>query len=391
MTKGWALAALLAAGIAGGVGLAARLDRNGDASSPTLNDALTLQSAFNRAASIATKAVVHITVNGAPGGDNVGSGVIVSSEGHILTNFHVVRETQGKTCLVRFVDGAEFEAEIQGLDWESDLALLKIDRGARTLHPVVFADSDKVRVGDIVFAVGSPFGYTHTVTSGIVSAKHRVVEEDVPYQDYLQTDAAINPGNSGGALVNLRGELVGLNSAMVSGSRTNDGVGLAIASNLVHWVQKRLIRDGVVRRGFLGIVRLDVDIKDLKKGYRVKHPHEESYRIMEPLRNPVLAGAATTEEVVTRLGFKEAAGAFVAAVVSKSPAEEAGLQELDVITELDGRPIRSARELSLRILELDPGTKVAIKFHRGKETQSTSATLGARPPPKSVPVPPARR
>ena len=387
MTKGWVLAALLAAGIAGGMKLADRLDRNGEAAAPNLDNALTLQAAFNRAASIGTKAVVHITVKGAMGGNNVGSGVIVSGEGHIVTNFHVIKDTESMTCLVRFVDGAEFEAEVKGVDDESDLALLKIDRGTRELFPVVFADSDKVRVGDIVFAVGSPFGYTHTVTSGIVSAKHRVVEENVPYEDYVQTDAAINPGNSGGALVNLRGELVGLNSAMVSGSKTNDGVGLAIASNLVNWVQKRLIRDGMVHRGYLGIVRRDVNIKELKletKG-------------LVPADTPPLEGAKTTEEIVSRLGLKEAAGALVVIVIPGSPAEAAGMKMLDVITEVDGRPIRSARELTLRVIELDPGTKVTLTFVRDQQIQTTSAILGERPrsrpgPPRiPAPVPPFRR
>src|SRR5262245_6187187 len=167
----------------------------------------------------------------------------------------------------------------------------------------------------------------------------------MPYEDYLQTDAAINPGNSGGALVNLKGELVGLNSAMVSGSRTNDGVGLAIASNLVNWVQKRLIRDGVVRRGYLGVFRSDVKLKDLAA---------QNFRVLKPLDTPQLAGAATTDEVVERLGLKEAAGVVVVGIVSGSPADQAGLKQLDVITEMDGRPIRSAHELSLRVVELEP-------------------------------------
>jgi len=211
-----------------------------------------------------------------------------------------------------------------------------------------------------------------------VSAKHRRIEDNLPYEDYLQTDAAINPGNSGGALVNLRGELVGLNSAMVSGSRTNDGVGLAIASNLVNWVQQRLIRDGVVRRGLLGIIRRDISIKDLG----------QSFKGMVPLETPLLAGATTKEEVVSRLGLKEATGALVAWVYPNTPAQDAGLKVLDVITEFDGRPIRSAHELSQRVMELDPGTKV---------TFTTTAILAerprSRPGPVSAPapVPPAHR
>ena len=381
MSRGLALAALLAAGIAGGVGLAARLDRNGDPQVPNLDSALVLQSAFNRAASIAQKAVVHITINDGNSIDNVGSGVIVSPEGHIVTNYHVVRPTDGGSCLVRFVDGSEFEASIRGVDEESDLAVLKIEPGSKSLHPIVFADSEKTRVGDVVFAVGSPFGYTHTVTSGIVSAKHRRIEDGMPYEDYLQTDAAINPGNSGGALVNLKGELVGLNSAIVSGSRTNDGVGLAIASNLVNWVQGRLIRDGAVKRGLLGVLRVDVDLKSLRR-------EDQKFRVDPNLRSlgvrlldhPTLAGAATTEDVVKRLGLTEASGALVAYVVSGTAADKAGLQPLDVITEFDGRSIKSASELSLRVMELEPNTKVSLKIVREGKVQQATAVLGSREP-----------
>ncbi|HZN62771.1 MAG TPA: trypsin-like peptidase domain-containing protein [Planctomycetota bacterium] len=365
------LAALLAVGVAGGIGLAARLERSGDTSPANLDSALTLQSAFNRAATLATKAVVHITLNDGFSTDNVGSGVIVSAQGHIVTNYHVIRPTGGGSCLVRFVDGSEFEATVRGVDEESDIAVLKIEPGSRILHPVVFADSDKARVGDIVFAVGSPFGYTHTVTSGIVSAKHRRIEDGAPYEDYLQTDAAINPGNSGGALVNLRGELVGLNSAIVSGSRTNDGVGLAIASNLVNWVQGRLIRDGIVTRGFLGIIRSDVDFKGLRKT-------EQQNRKVCP--NPILPGVTTTEDLVRRLGLSEPSGALVVYVIKGMPAHAAGLKVQDVITELEGRPIRSASELSLRIMELEPGTKVTLKFVRDGQPQKATVTLEGRDP-----------
>ena len=364
MNRGLALAALLAAGIAGGVGLAARFDRNGDPQPPNLDQAVVLQSIFNRAASIAQKAVVHITINDGHSADNVGSGVIVSPEGHIVTNYHVVRQNQGFTCLVRFVDGAEFEASIRGCDEDSDLAVLKIDPAGRELHPMVFADSDKVRVGDIVFAVGSPFGYTHTVTSGIVSAKHRRVELEKPYEDFLQTDAAINPGNSGGALVNLKGELVGLNSAMVSGSRTNDGVGLAIASNLVKWAKERLIRDGMVRRGYLGINIIDVDFKAIEGS----DFHTKS----------ALKKVASQEDLERHLGTRE--GALVVFIRPGGPAKEIGLQPLDVLTEIDGRPTRNVHELCMRVAELEPGQPVNMKLIREGKPLTKQAILQERPP-----------
>ena len=353
------LAALLAAGIAGGVGLAARVDRDSEAPKE-LDPALILQGAFNRAASIATKAVVHITINDGRRSD-VGSGVIVTPQGHILTNYPVVRDSL--SCKVRFVDGKEYFAQIKGRDPDSDLAVLVIDAPDRKLDPIAFADSDRVRVGDVVFAVGSPFGYTHTVTSGIVSAKHRRVELGKPYEDYLQTDAAINPGNSGGALVNLKGELVGINSAMVSGSRTNDGVGLAIASNLVKWVQERLVRDGEVRRGYLGIRISDVDIDKVRD---------------KLVGEPRFAGVRTQADLLKALGMTDATGTLVVNVVPGTPAEEIGLMPFDVILEIDGKPVRNQYELVLRVVELEPGRQIKFKFLRDQKRHDGVATLEDR-------------
>lgn len=367
------LAALLAAGIAGGIGLAARFERKAESSPETLDSALVLQSAFNRAASIAKKAVVHITISDGHSPENVGSGVIVSPKGHIVTNYHVVREDL--PCRVRFVDGSEYVAVIRGRDPDSDLAVLEIDAKGRELQPIAFADSDQVRVGDIVFAVGSPFGYTHTVTSGIVSAKHRRLEMGQSYEDYLQTDAAINPGNSGGALVNLRGELVGVNSAMVSGSRTNDGVGLAIASNLVKWVQERLIRDGEVHRGFLGISILD--------------PRYDQIENTNLVLNPSLQGVASQEELLGRLGLNEATGAMIVGVHAGGPAHSGGLRVLDVLTEIDGRPIRTVSELVWRVVELEPGKTARLKFIRDRKLQEATVTLQERPRTASM-RPPVR-
>ena len=367
MNRGWSaigLVALLAAGIAAGVGLAARVDTPDGPSPESLDAAQVLQSAFNRAAAIAKKAVVHITIGDGAQGVNVGSGVIVSPRGHIVTNSHVVREDA--LCRVRFVDGSEYEAVVRGRDPDSDLAVLEIDAKGRELQPIVFADSDKVRVGDIVFAVGSPFGYTQSVTSGIVSAKHRRLEMGQALEDYLQTDAAINPGNSGGALVNLRGELVGVNSAMVSGSRTNDGVGLAIASNLVKWVQERLIRDGEVRRGFLGITIVEASFDRIKN--------------TKVLNFPGLQGVASQEDYLERLGLREPSGAMILTVMHGGPAFSAGLRPLDVITEIDGRPVRNDHELVQRVVELEPGRRVKLKLIREREPLDVTVTLQERDP-----------
>lgn len=355
--------ALLGAGIAGGVGLASRQSNE---SPGNLRAALELQASFNRAAETATRSVVHITQRSEGfQSDNVGSGIIVTKEGHIVTNGHVVG--QGSECQVRFVDGSEYSGTVVGEDRESDISVLKIEAPGEALVPLEFADSDRVRVGDIVFAIGSPYGYNHTVTSGIVSAKHRRIEEGKPYEDYLQTDAAINPGNSGGALVNLEGKLVGLNTAMVSQTRAGQGIGLAIASKLVKWVQERLIRDGVVRRGYLGIVPLDVDIGMIE-------------RVRRQTRLPLLEGVGTQEELLKHYGLTEATGVLIARVMDGSPAEKAGLRYEDVLAEFDGKPVRSRHEIFFRVAEIAPGVKVRLKFRRGGQEQGAEVVLGERPP-----------
>jgi S1-C subfamily serine protease len=366
-----ALVALLGAGIAAGVGLAARLDGGAGSDPRSLDAALTLQSTFNRAAAVATQAVVHITTsedsnfNGNVGsGDNVGSGVIVTREGHLVTNYHVIRGARG--CRVRFVDGSEYTGVVVGMDLESDLAVVKIDAGGKELTPIVFADSDRARVGDVVFAIGSPFGYTHTVTSGIVSAKHRRLEFGKPYEDYLQTDAAINPGNSGGALVNLKGELVGLNTAIVSRNRASDGVGLAIASNLVKWVQERLIRDGVVRRGYLGITPMDLDLKSLE------HNGLGS--------DPVLGGARTPEELARKLKLRDTSGVLIVGVKPASPAARVGLRPYDVIVEFDGRPVRNRHEFFFQVAEVAPGRTIRLKYRREGKLIEAEVVLAERVP-----------
>src|SRR5438477_110920 len=203
-------------------------------------------------------------------------------------NHHVVdADGRRQTLRVRLADGREFPAKVVGTDSETDLALLKIDPKDESLIPIRFANSDQVRVGHLCLAIGSPFGYSHSVTFGTVSAKHRHAQLSQPYQDFIQTDAPINPGNSGGALVNIKGELIGINAAIVSETRGSDGVGLAIASNLVKFVSDQLQKYGRVRRGFLGIKPMDLE--EALAGYGIK----------------------TMEELLQDVGLKSPRGVFV--------------------------------------------------------------------------------
>lgn len=360
------IAAFLAAGVAGGVLLAGRTERPGAPGDP----AEALQSAFNRAAERGTRSVVHLTTRSrgprgtVAGGEDVGSGVIVTAEGHIVTSHHVIQAA--KSVTVRFVDGAEFAAKLVGTDSESDLAVLKIDPEGRTLVPIAFADSDRVRVGDFAFAIGSPYGYNHTVTSGIVSAKHRRVEFGQPYEDFLQTNAAINPGNSGGALVNLDGELIGLNAAIVSQGAGSEGIGLAVASNLVKWVQERLIKEGRVRRGYLGVIPIDLHPK------AVEQSHVAGHRRFQGIRE--------AKDLHEELGVPDGRGVLLSLVMTDSPAAAGGLRPLDVVTAIDGRPVRSKHEMFFRVADIEPGTKVRVTYVRDRKTGTADVTVAERGP-----------
>lgn len=373
-TRSILIGVFLAAGIAAGLGIGRALDSRSEAASmpalprPEPPAAIaSLQESFSAAAEFAMPSVVHITTQGGAASDflapqGVGSGVIVSEKGHVLTNDHVAEMAgeRGRALRVRFADGREFAAKIVGTDFESDLALLKIEPPKEMkLVPIGFADSDKVRVGDWCLAIGSPFGYNHTVTAGIVGAKHRQAKLMTPYQDFLQTDAAINPGNSGGALVNLRGELIGVNTAIVSESRGNDGVGFAISSNLAKWVKDRLMKDGRVRRGYLGIRPLDFDqqlVDALSQEYGIK----------------------SMEELLSEVGLKEPRGIFVYSVEPGTPAAKGGLKDKDVIIEFDGKPVRSQSDMFFKVAEVTPGTQVSIKVLREKKERELKVELAER-------------
>jgi serine protease Do len=263
----------------------------------------------------------------------------VSADGYILTNNHVVNGAD--EIKVSFNDGRELTAKVVGTDPQTDLAVIKVE--AADLPAVTFADSDVLEVGDRVLAVGNPFGIGQTVTSGMVGALGRA-SLGLDYEDFIQTDAAINPGNSGGALVDIRGRLVGINTAILSRSGGFQGIGFAIPSNLARNVMEQLVADGEVVRGYLG-----VNIQDL------------------------------TPELARGFGLEERGGALVADVVRESPAEESGLQSGDVITSLGGKPVADARRLKLAVGSLRPGTEVPATVVRDGETRDLELRIGSVP------------
>jgi len=271
----------------------------------------------------------------------LGSGVIVSPNGYILTNNHVVDGATDVT--VTLSDKHDYKARVVGTDPKVDLAILKID--ATDLPAIVIGDSSKIQIGDYALAVGNPFGVGKTVTMGIVSAtgrSHMGIEE---YEDFIQTDAPINPGNSGGALINDRGELIGINTAIIShGSEGNQGIGFAIPVNLARTVMDEILKTGKVTRAYLGIVPQDV--------------------------TPAIAKA---------FGVKEFTGALVGDVTAGSPAQKAGLNNGDIILELNGKPVTDANELRMNISMMAPGTAVNLKVLRDGADRNLTATLGELP------------
>jgi len=253
-----------------------------------------------------------------------GTGFIVDSRGYVLTNHHVVRNAD--QIIVRLMDDREFSGKLVGTDPVTDLAVVKID--AAELPPATIGDSDKLEVGEWVVAVGNPFGLQSTVTLGIVSAKGRSHLGIVEQEDYIQTDAAINPGNSGGPLVNARGQVVGVNSAIYSRSGGYQGIGFAIPMNLARRVYEDLVSHGKVRRGTLGVKISDLDP-------RVAQQHQEHLR-----------------------------GAVIAEVLGSSPATRAGMKPGDIIFSFAGQTVRDGRHLRSLILQQTVGSKVAIEVLR---------------------------
>ena len=268
---------------------------------------------------------------------SLGSGVVVDAEkGYILTNHHVIEGAD--EISVNLSSGHTLKAKLVGSDPETDIAVLHVE--AKNLTAVPMSDSDKTRVGDFVVAIGNPFGLGQTVTSGIVSAMGRSGLGIEGYEDFIQTDASINPGNSGGALVNLRGELVGVNTAILSKSGGNVGIGFAIPINMAREIMTQLIEHGEVRRGALGAQAQDL-----------------------------------TPELAAAFNIERQQGAVVTQVTSGSPAHKAGLQAGDVITELNGRPVQDATDVRNRIGLLRIGQRVEMKIVRDGKTKSLTAMV----------------
>ena len=280
-----------------------------------------------------------------------GSGVIVSADGLVLTNNHVVAGAD--EVKVRLHDGREFEAKVIGTDPKTDVAVVKIE--AANLSPARLGDSDDVEVGDWVLAVGSPFALDQTVTSGIISAKGRANVGLAVYEDYLQTDAAINPGNSGGPLVNLHGEVIGINTAIASRSGGNMGIGFAIPINMAREIMTQLASTGHVERGFLG-VGLQRMTPELARSFGLKRPH----------------------------------GALVSDVTPESGAAKAGLQPGDVIVRFDGSEVDSATTLRRLVAAVKPGRQATVEVLRNGERRTFNVTIGRRPDDVDLSAAPGR-
>ncbi|MBI5664018.1 MAG: DegQ family serine endoprotease [Nitrospirae bacterium] len=270
----------------------------------------------------------------------LGSGVIVTADGYILTNNHVVQNVDEIKVILQ--DKREFTGKLIGTDPQTDLAIVKVK--ADGLPAIKIGDSGKLKVGELVIAVGNPFGLGNTITMGIVSAVGRSHVGIADYEDFIQTDAAINPGNSGGALVNVRAELVGINTAIFSTSGGNVGIGFAIPSSMAQKVMDSIIRHGKVVRGWLG-----VSIQDL------------------------------TPELIKHFDIKEGKGALIADVVKGGPADKAGIRRGDLIAEFDGGPVEDATSLRNMVAGRPPGKTVTVKIIREGKEKTLSVNLGELP------------
>jgi serine protease Do len=269
-----------------------------------------------------------------------GTGFFISADGYVLTNNHIVENAVKVTVFT--VSGNEYEAKVIGTDSKTDIALLKIN--AKDLPSIELGDSAELRIGEWVLAIGNPYGFEHTVTAGIVSAKGRQFETGT-FQDFIQTDAAINRGNSGGPLINMRGQVVGITSSIYTPTGGNIGIGFAIPSNMVKKVVAQLKDKGRVVRGYLGIVPQEV-----------------------------------TEGIRKQFNLKDRKGAIVSSVEADSPAGRAGLKQYDVITAINGQPVENVNDLRFKIADVEPGKKAALTVTRdGKETTITATVEELEP------------
>jgi Do/DeqQ family serine protease len=282
--------------------------------------------------------------------EGLGSGIIVSPSGYILTNNHVV--DKASKLEVTLSDGRDFTGKVVGTDPQTDVAVVKISADSLPVMP--FANSDAARVGDLCFAIGNPFGQDHTVTMGIVSAKNRNLEMGTHIQNFMQTDASINPGNSGGALINAKGELIGMNTMILTGGGGNVfgggeggnvGIGFAVPSNMAKQVMDQIEKNGKVSRGYLGAELGNV-----------------------------------TREMAPHLGLKAGEeGAYIANVTPNGPGAKAGLQSGDVVTAIDGKSVRNSDDLTMAVISHAPGSRVTLDVVRNGQPTKVEVTLGTRP------------
>jgi serine protease Do/serine protease DegQ len=269
----------------------------------------------------------------------LGSGVIIDAKkGYVVTNFHVINGADKIT--VQLHDGREYQAELVGADQMSDIALIQLDN-VKKLTQVTLADSDALNVGDFAVAIGNPFGLGQTVTSGIISALGRTGLNIENFENFIQTDAAINSGNSGGALVNLKGELIGINTAILGPSGGNVGIGFAIPSNMMKNLTDQILEYGEVKRGMLGV-----------------------------------QGGEITSELAEAMGYESNKGAFVSQIVPDGAAEKAGLKAGDIITSINGKSINTFGELRAKVATLGAGKKVDIGVLRDGKEMEFNVTLG---------------
>ncbi len=276
--------------------------------------------------------------------NSLGSGVIIDShQGLVLTNNHVIDKADKITVTLN--DGRQLSAKLIGTDPEADVAIIQIAAENLTMLPI--ADSSQLRVGDFVVAIGNPFGLGQTVTSGIVSALGRSGLGIEGYEDFIQTDASINPGNSGGALVNLRGELVGMNTAILAPNGGNVGIGFAIPANMIMTIKESLVKHGEVRRGLLGVTTQDL-----------------------------------TPELVNAFNLKNKQGAAISRIESNSPAAKAGLEPGDIIVAANGRPIKSSHDIRNIVGLMQIGDKVELEYFRDNEKKEVTATIGKQEMPQ---------
>ena len=315
-------------------------------------------ASFRAAAAAAMPSVVNIFSTkergGSPLGDStsprlpfaplpqagLGSGVIVSTQGYILTNHHVVDAAE--EISVALADGRTFPAHVVGADPESDLAVVRVE--AEHLRAITFGNSDQLRIGDIVLAIGNPFGVGQTVTMGIVSALGRSHLGVNTFENFIQTDAAVNPGNSGGALVDTSGNLVGINSLIYSKTGANEGIAFTIPVSLAKHVMEDIIRHGAVVRGWIG-----VEVQDV------------------------------TPEIAESFRLSKTSGALIAGVIRGGPADRAGVRPGDVLVEIAGKPVKDVTSMLNTVADLEPDSKATARLLREKDSLEIELTIGKRP------------